>query len=140
MKSNRGWETVSTETAYREALAKDPYIRKLRDRGLKSDVIVRKPKAIREVWYKRSRRNKPIASYDLTREKDTLKLVKGVIYKDPILKKYPKHEKAAVQHELIEIRLREKGYSKVEAHNFALRLEPKLMRNKNVRDYWRNLK
>ena len=101
---------------------------------------LRRPHNVKEVWYKRSRRNKPIMSYDIVRDKKTKKIVRGIIYKDPILKKYPKHEKAALQHELIEIKLRGKGYSKKESHNYACQLEPKLMRNMTVKQYWNKLK
>lgn len=99
---------------------------------------------IKEVYYKRSRPNKPLASYTQTLEryknKPGGKIVKAIIRKDPILKNYPQYEKAVIQHELSEMKLRSKGYSKREAHGLASELEPKLTRGKTVKQNWKELR
>ncbi len=70
----------------------------------------------------------------------TRKIVKIVVKKDPILKKYPKIKKAIMQHELVEIKLRAKKYPKRDAHYYAEQLEPKLIRGKNLKQLWRMMK
>ncbi len=83
---------------------------------------------VKEEWYKRSRRGKPPMSFTSDIDPATRKIKRIVVKKDPILKKYPRYIKPIMQHELVEAKLRSKGYSEKEAHNLAGELEPKLTR------------
>jgi len=95
---------------------------------------------VKEIYYKRSRRGKPVASYHSWADLKNRRVVKAVIKFDPILKKYPKYKKAVKQHELTEMKLRARGMSKAEAHNQAFKTEPKLIRGKSDKQLWKEMK
>lgn len=95
---------------------------------------------IKEEWYKRSRRGKPPMSFTNYIDSSSGKIKKIVIKKDPILKKYPKYEKAIRQHELVEAKLREQKYSRQDAHYYSEQLEPKLIRGKTLKKLWSEMK
>lgn len=95
---------------------------------------------IKEEYYKHSRRGKPPMKFSAYLDADTKKIKRIIIKKDPILKKYPKYEDAIRQHELIEAKLRSKGYSVRDSHGYASELEPKLIRHKNLKQLWREMK
>lgn len=95
---------------------------------------------IEEEWYKRTRRGKPPMTFTSYIDHDTRKIKRIVVKKDPILKKYPKYERAIMQHEMVEAKLRSKRYSKRNAHYFAEQLEPKIIRGMNLKQLWTKLK
>lgn len=64
----------------------------------------------------------------------------AVIYKDPILKKYPTWHKVILNHELREIKARSKGASLNEAHKIARSKEGKRIKNLSLRQMWDKLK
>jgi hypothetical protein len=93
-----------------------------------------------EEYYKHSRRGKALMSFHSSVNPETRKIVKLKIKKDPIFKKYPKHEKALVKHEINEAKLRASGIKKWDAHEYANKLEPKLTRGKSIKQLWKELK
>jgi ABC-type arginine transport system ATPase subunit len=103
-------------------------------------MVKKKAPKIVESYYKRSRRGKSLMSFDSSVNPKTKKIVRIAIKKDPIFKKYPKYEKAIVQHELNEAKLRASGIRKWDAHRYAEKLEPKLTRGKTIKQLWSELK
>lgn len=59
---------------------------------------------IKEQYYKRSRPKESIAQFEAYRTKNPA-IVKVIVKKDPVLKKYPRIEKEAVKHEIREAKL-----------------------------------
>jgi len=60
---------------------------------------------IKEQYYKRSRPNQSLAQFEAYRPTNNTDIVKVIIKKDPVLKKYPKIEREAVKHEIREVKL-----------------------------------
>ena len=86
---------------------------------------------ITEQYYKRSRPNQSLAQYEAWRTKNPA-VVKAVIKKDPVLKKYPKIEREAVKHEVRELKLSYTTYrdrsKPSKAHNESKSKEPAWLR------------
>ena len=95
---------------------------------------------IKEVYFKKIRRGHPPAMYQAWGDGETNRVKKALIKKDPILKKYPKYEKAILGHEYREIKLRSKGMDIKKAHKVARAKEPDWLRVKSLPQMWRDLK
>lgn len=106
---------------------------------------------ITEKWYKRTQRGRVPMRYQCrgykTKDgKGAGKKVKtgwvtdAVIYKDPILKKHPQLEKAIKKHEIDEIKARARGMSLNQAHSYACKREPRIIKGLNVKQFWDKMK
>lgn len=87
---------------------------------------------IKEQYYKRSRPKESLAQFEAWRTKTGV--VKAVVKKDPVLRKYPRAEKEIVKHEVRELKL---NYTDVknrpQSHKIAKSKEPKWLRGEVAR-------
>ena len=103
--------------------------------------LVIKGVKVRERYYKnpRSARHSQV-QYRAWGNDSSPKINEVLIYKDPRLKKHPKLEKAIMHHEEVEIRLRRDGMGVTKAHKIAMSKEPKIIKNKSLKQLWEMLK
>jgi len=96
---------------------------------------------IRERYYKnpRSARHSQV-QYQAWGNDSSPKINEVLIYKDPRLKKHPKLEKAKMHHEEVKIRLGRDGMGVTKAHKIAMSKEPKIIKNKSLKQLWEMLK